>query len=296
MNVFFVVDEYTDVEPAPVVREMIGIVIDALHNPDKPRPEGEIMLGEVTRQFWARGRTTATPEAAKHMVEAFTDYLLSVIEQAEDRDNDTIRTIDTYLQNRRQNIGARPSYVPGELHLSIPDEAFYHPVLKELEYLIADLIILDNDIASYNKEQATGDDRHNILTIAMHQFRCDFDAAMVWVANYHKEVEMRFLDALKRVPSWGPKVDKDVAVYIEHLANWPRCNDCWNFESGRYFGSKGLEYQKTRLVPMLPKRKQDPTLRREQVDVPLVDKLEQLPVIIGRPAFQPASAMVAVAA
>ena len=50
MNVFFVVDEYTDVEPAPVVREMIGIVVDALHNPDKPRPEGEIMLGEVTRQ------------------------------------------------------------------------------------------------------------------------------------------------------------------------------------------------------------------------------------------------------
>ena len=50
MNVFFVVDEYTDVEPAPVVREMINIVIDAMHNPDKPRPEGEILLGEVTRQ------------------------------------------------------------------------------------------------------------------------------------------------------------------------------------------------------------------------------------------------------
>ena len=51
MNVFFVVDEYTDVEPAPVVREMIGIVIDALHNPDKPRPEGEILLGELCRQY-----------------------------------------------------------------------------------------------------------------------------------------------------------------------------------------------------------------------------------------------------
>jgi Delta6-protoilludene synthase len=49
-QVFFVVDEYTDVEPEPVVREMIGVVIDALHNPQKPRPEGEIMLGEITRQ------------------------------------------------------------------------------------------------------------------------------------------------------------------------------------------------------------------------------------------------------
>lgn len=95
-------------------------------------------------RFWARGEKTATPEAAKHFVEAFTDYLNSVIVQASDRDSDKIRTVDEYFQTRRENIGARPSYVPGELHLSIPDYAFYHPVMKELEYLIADLIILDN--------------------------------------------------------------------------------------------------------------------------------------------------------
>ena len=39
------------------------------------------------------------------------------------------------------------------------------------------------------------------------------------------------------------------------LANWPRGNTCWHFESQRYFGSKGLEYQKTRWVPLLPKAK-----------------------------------------
>lgn len=50
MNLFFVVDEYTDVEPEPVVREMVNIVIDALNNPHKPRPEGEILLGEVAKQ------------------------------------------------------------------------------------------------------------------------------------------------------------------------------------------------------------------------------------------------------
>ena len=50
MNVLFVLDEYTDVAPPHVVREMVDIVIDALYNPDKPRPEGEIVLGELTRQ------------------------------------------------------------------------------------------------------------------------------------------------------------------------------------------------------------------------------------------------------
>ncbi|RPD81425.1 terpenoid synthase [Lentinus tigrinus ALCF2SS1-7] len=279
MNLVFIIDEYTDVEPAPVVREMIEVVIDALRNPDKPRPEGEIILGEITRQFWARGRAIATLEPAKHFVEAFTDYVNSVVVQAEDRDNDTIRTIDSYLETRRENIGTRPAHLPAELHLSIPDEAFYHPIIKELEFLCADLVLLDNDIASYNKEQATGDDRHNILTIAMHQFNMSLDSAINWVANHHKEVEMRFLDALERVPSWGPAVDKQVAVYIDQLGTWPRSNYCWAFESGRYFGSKGREYQKTRLVPMLPKQPQNPNLRRENVEVLLVD--EQMPMPVG---------------
>lgn len=78
------------------------------------------------------------------MVESFTAYLESVVQQAADRDKDIIRTVDSYLENRRQNIGARPSYVPMELDLNLEDEVFYHPVIVELSYYIADLIIVDN--------------------------------------------------------------------------------------------------------------------------------------------------------
>ena len=105
----------------------------------------------------------------------------------------------------------------------------------------------------------------------MHQFNVDLEGAMQWVVEYHKEVERRFLDGLKRVPSWGPKIDAQMEEYIYGLANWPRCNDCWNFESGRYFGNKGLEIQKSRLVPLLPKNLPDSHLRRENVIVPLVE-------------------------
>lgn len=50
MNFFFVVDEYTDVEDASGVRQMVDIVMDALKNSHKPRPEGEMLLGEMARQ------------------------------------------------------------------------------------------------------------------------------------------------------------------------------------------------------------------------------------------------------
>ena len=50
MNFFFAIDEYTDVEPAPIVRNIVTAIVDALHNPDKPRPEGETLLAEIARQ------------------------------------------------------------------------------------------------------------------------------------------------------------------------------------------------------------------------------------------------------
>ncbi|CCL98631.1 uncharacterized protein FIBRA_00633 [Fibroporia radiculosa] len=271
MNLFFVIDEYTDVEDVATCRQMVDIVIDALNNPYKPRPEGEILLGEVARQFWALAIKTASLSSQRHFSESFTAYLESVVAQAADRASDTIRDIDGYFANRRENIGARPSYVPLELGLDLPDEVFYHPVIIELSGYITDLIILDNDLASYNKEQAHRDDRHNILTVVMHQYGYVLDKALEWLANYHTEVETKFLDGLKRVPSWGAEIDKQLDQYLLGLANWPRCNDCWNFESGRYFGIMGLEFQRTRMVPLLPKVVHNRILRREEVVVPLVE-------------------------
>ena len=50
MNLFFIIDEHSDVEGEHVVREMADIVMDALRNPYKPRPSGEWVGGEATRQ------------------------------------------------------------------------------------------------------------------------------------------------------------------------------------------------------------------------------------------------------
>lgn len=126
---------------------------------------------------------------------------------------------------------------------------------------------------SYNKEQATGDDRHNVLTVVMRQFDLDLSSGIDWVAAYHRDVEVKFFDTLRRMPSWGEDIDGQVAEYAQGLALWPRANECWSFEGGRYFGSKGLEYKLSRLVPILPKSTNHAQRRRGSVVVPLVDAL-----------------------
>ena len=50
MILFFVFDEYSDVENAEIVRKQADMIMDALRNPFIPRPSGEIVLGELTRQ------------------------------------------------------------------------------------------------------------------------------------------------------------------------------------------------------------------------------------------------------
>ena len=113
----------------------------------------------------------------------------------------------------------------------------------------------------------------------MHQLNTDFEGAMECVVNHHTEIETRFLDGLNRIPSWGPELDRQVQQYTYGLANFLRGSDCWNFESGRYFGSNGREIQKIRVVPLLPKASpahQNPSFRRENVVVLLIDSLLEI--------------------
>jgi len=108
-------------------------------------------------------------------------------------------------------------------------------------------------MASYNREQATGDENHNLIAAVMLELGLDRSGAMVWAARYHAEVEKRFIDGLAKVPSWGPSVDVLAKEYLDGIATWARANHCWSYESKRYFGSRGPEIQQTRLVPLLPK-------------------------------------------
>jgi hypothetical protein len=51
MVLFFIYDEYTDKLDGDGARTCADMVMDALKNPHKERPQGESKLGEITRQY-----------------------------------------------------------------------------------------------------------------------------------------------------------------------------------------------------------------------------------------------------
>ncbi|KAI0298098.1 terpenoid synthase [Multifurca ochricompacta] len=269
MNLYFLFDEYSDLANEDEAQLMANIIMDALRNPHTPRPKGEWIGGEVTRQFWERTIKTASLPSQKRFIETFEPYVQGVVRQAADRDNGHNLTIQEYFEVRRDDIGTMPAFAMLELEMNIPDDAIHHPAIEELSVLATDMILLDNDIVSYNKEQARDNDSCNIITILMHQNKTDIQGAMDWIYEHRKGLERTFMDIYEnKIPKFGEPVDKQLAQYVDGLGNWVRANGQWGFETERYFGKRGAEFQKTRWVKLLPKR--DP----DEIGHQLVDELE----------------------
>ena len=102
------------------------------------------LLSSLRHRFWVRVTKDSSPIGRKHFIAAFTRYMNSVVDQARDREEDSVRSVESYFDNRRLNIGALPAYIPGVFDLDIPNEAFYHPHVVQLGYCVADMIIIDN--------------------------------------------------------------------------------------------------------------------------------------------------------
>lgn len=253
MNLVFVIDEYSDVSEESEVRQQKDAIMDALRHPYKPRPKGEWVGGEVTRQFWERTICNASGQSQKRFITTFEQYLEGVVQEAIDRSEHHVHDIQSYLDVRRRTVGARPAFALLELGLDIPDEVISHPTIEDVVAASTDMIALANDIASYNLEQARGDDGHNIVTIVMHELDTDVNGAMLWVADYHTKLETKYFEAVAAIPKWGEPVDSQVREYCDGMGSAVRANYDWGFESKRYFGTNGLEVQQKRWILLMPK-------------------------------------------
>ncbi|KAH9477371.1 Delta(6)-protoilludene synthase [Psilocybe cubensis] len=257
MHTFFTLDEHTDPLNTEETKVHCEATMDAILNPDKPRPAGEPIIGEIARQFWKRASAYAPQATKERFVKAWRSYLDSVILQASRRDRSHyICTIDEYMVARRDNIGSDPSFTFLEMSLEvdIPHHIMEHPTIVRLNRDTTDMIVLANDMCSYKKEILVDDADYNAVTVVMHNNKVGVDEGIQWISDLHDEIVDNFLKLRQEVmtktnfPSYGPEMDRQVEAYVEGLGQWIRGHDEWNFGSGRYFGDEGLEIQKTRKV------------------------------------------------
>ena len=163
MALFFIYDEFTDKVDGDGARLYAKMVMDAIRNPHKDRPQGEPKLGEIARQyvcvlvnapglsddrdfirFWLRTIKVSSPAAQTRFITSFSEYVFAVIDEASDRAKGHIRGTEDYLKLTRLTAGGYPAFVAVEAGLNIPNEVMAHPALESLCSLAAESLVLTN--------------------------------------------------------------------------------------------------------------------------------------------------------
>ncbi|KAJ3514289.1 hypothetical protein NLJ89_g2459 [Agrocybe chaxingu] len=229
-------------------------VLNSLYHPHTWRSSARV--GKMTRDFYKRLVLTASPGAQQRFIETFDFFFQSVTQQALDRASGVIPDLESYISLRRDTSGCKPCWAMIEYanNLDIPDEVMDHPVIRSLGEATNDLVTWSNDIFSYNVEQSKGH-THNMIPVVMYQEGLDLQAAVDFVGDMCRQSINRFVEERARLPSWGPKIDRDVAIYVQGLADWIVGSLHWSFETERYFGKSGRQVKASRIVDLLPRQR-----------------------------------------
>ncbi|KAF5369039.1 hypothetical protein D9758_003091 [Tetrapyrgos nigripes] len=251
VNLLFVVDEVSDDQNSLDARATCDVFLNAMKNPDY---KDSSKLCAITRDFRARYLDLAGPETTRRFFVHCEKYVECVTKEAELRERGQVLDFASFTYLRRENSAIRLCFGLFEytLGFDLPQRVFDDPVFMEAYWAAADLVCWANDVYSYNMEQAKGHSGNNVVTVLMKAYNFDLQQACDYVGLQFKKLMNQFNSAKSRLPSFGPKVDAQVAQYVLSMENWIRGNLDWSFETKRYFGTHHEKVKRTRVVFLRP--------------------------------------------
>jgi hypothetical protein len=103
-------------------------------------------------------------------------------------------------------------------------------------------------------EQSKGD-THNMIAVLMHRDNIPLQTAVERVGDICRDAIDRYNNWRRKLPSWGPEIDRDVARYADGLADWMLGVMHWSFETERYFGRHAKVVKREQVVRLYPRAK-----------------------------------------
>lgn len=147
-----------------------------------------------------------------------------------------------YLPERRRSIGVQPTLDMAERagHYEVPQRVFTSAPVTAMRQLVADFVILDNDLVSLEKEEARGDP-HNLVLVLRRERGLSRDAAVEEVARMRADRVRGFTDLEERLPQECDRLgltpaERDLLDRYRHdaLRTLIRGVHDWAQRAGRY--------------------------------------------------------------
>lgn len=141
------------------------VLMDAMENPFKPRPDDEWIVGEMTRQsvppdsfvrllgtdnprhtrFWERTIKVSNTLSQERFMEGVRDCMAGMVRESlarkVSRQHDSVQG---FLKTRRDSAGCNLVFALSELEVAVPAEAMKHPQIRELVAIIQDISCIAN--------------------------------------------------------------------------------------------------------------------------------------------------------
>ncbi|MEV5650246.1 hypothetical protein AB0L57_18520 [Nocardia sp. NPDC052254] len=169
MSWFFLFDDLFDGTPGRSVEHARALTTATIAVLDRPIGAVDATDPPVVAAFadlWDRSRAGMSPAWCRRAATNWRNYIAGHVDEAANRAPGTWPTFADQLTLRQETSGTYPIIDIAERlgHYEIPDRAFAAPTLTRLRTLAAEVVVLDNEIISVEKEAAIGD-RNLVLTV-----------------------------------------------------------------------------------------------------------------------------------
>ncbi|KAM0545031.1 hypothetical protein ACHAPJ_011541 [Fusarium lateritium] len=208
------------------------IIIDSLVADmlDKPHSKPKSAVVKVHDDIFRRVSQGSTYGAQRRFALSMKQYTDGVVHHVKHFSSSRIPSIQEMLETRRLSSGVTPLYhlIEYAHEIELPDEVFEDAVIQTLERLGADFVLLSNDILSYRKEES--DDCPFSMVATCRMTGQSPQQAFDTVGDLLEQRYQEWQTAIAQLPSWGPKIDANVARYIEGIQNVVQANVTWRYE------------------------------------------------------------------
>jgi len=227
----------------------VDISMGVLNSPDAPAPR--FKYAAMLHDIWRRFRSTASPGACARFKSAVESWMNSQVEQAANRADEKIPSVEDFIILRRRTIGGPivEAMVEYSLDIVIPEHVWDHPVLKELSKAAIDIMTWPNDLCSFNKEQADGDLQNLVFCVMLEQ-DVDLQTAVDIVTKMLADRVDDYVVWKKQLPSFGSEVDSELRRYFKALEQYVQGTVVWYYESPRYFRGMDISNKEDMVIPV----------------------------------------------
>ncbi|KAJ6496948.1 isoprenoid synthase domain-containing protein [Mycena vulgaris] len=194
MNVFLIVDTYTDVAGSAEAEEYAESITNVLRLPYENRPSTEWLGDKVARIFVIKTLEISKPSDAwkARFISHFQVYIDAVVEEARNRNSGYIGSLEEYISLRRRTSGMGPCICMCDIQLNLSEDVLCDPAISEICQLATDIVVWVNAILSFNVEQSTGL-IHNGIVVLMYDKKYSEAQAIEWATCIARDLISKFI-------------------------------------------------------------------------------------------------------